>query len=390
MKREIIIWGTGVIGRSIYYRILRENLPYEVKYFVDNYSLQSFYDLDVFRPDRENCSKFLVVVASTVYYEDIASQLIEFGLEELKDFIPYEALDKEVILMHGNCHTDVIREYLNTSYEFKKKYWIYPLPPIAQNKKKYIKEHLLKNCDVFIYQDVQENNPFDKRLSASYLISKVCGKKICIPNLFGMGKILYPQGILCPDHGVIKNPTGKEMPGGLFNHRDENIDRLWLAGERDVVKISKYLEGEVYSKEFIRKNVEECFEKIERREDKWDIKILSFIKEKLSETQLFIDPAFPCNIIFRKISEDILELLKIDKNTMEEIAKDHGFGISEMPIYKCVREALDLQYTKKYIRDIEPVKYAKLIDKDMDLLEYCREYCFWCFDWKEGLEEIEA
>ena len=112
--REIIIWGTGVIGRSLYYKILRGGI-YKVKYFVDNSSINTFYNLEVYRPTKKNCSICLVVVASSVYYEEIAIQLTEFGLQELKDFIPYEALGKEVVLIHGNCHVEIIKCYLNTS-----------------------------------------------------------------------------------------------------------------------------------------------------------------------------------------------------------------------------------------------------------------------------------
>jgi len=349
------------------------------KYFVDNAPVQTFYDKEVFRPTRKNCSRHLVVVASTIHYDEIAVQLTEFGLQELKDFIPYQALGKEVVLIHGNCHKQMIEEYLNTSQTFTERFWIYPIPMIQYNRKGYIKEHLLKNCDVFIYQDIQENNPYDKRLSAEYLSSQVCKKRICIPNVFGLGKFLFPQAVIGENNSKWHNPTGPEIPGGLFNYRDENIDRLWAGGERDINKIAGYLTGQIYGEDEIKDKFMKCFEKMKEREKLWDIKILDYIQHRYKDEQMFCEPAHPCNNILRKISEGIVEILGIEKDEIDEI--DISFGVSEMPIYKCVKEALGLKYERKCIRDVPPSGQSKLIDGDMDLLEYCKEYCYWCFEY---------
>ncbi len=380
--REIIIWGTGVIGRSLYYKILRGGI-YKVKYFVDNSSINTFYNLEVYRPTKKNCSICLVVVASSVYYEEIAIQLTEFGLQELKDFIPYEALGKEVVLIHGNCHVEIIKRYLNTSKSFSDKYWTYPVPLIQDNKKGYIKDHLLNNCDVFIYQDIQEKNPFDKRLSANYLKNMVNGKKICILNLYGLGKILFPQaeiGIHIKGD-VWNNPKGTEIQGGLFNYRDKNIDNLWINGERNIREITKFLESEVYEADFIKQNFYEYIKKWEQREKLCDVKIVDYIKAEYRNIQLFWEPAHPCNILLKEISARILKLLDIDKSELKEI--DFSFGVAEMPIYKCVINALQLNFEVESIRNTHPMKLAKLTEKEMDLEEYVREYCYWCFnEWK--------
>lgn len=323
------------------------------------------------------------MVASSVYYEEIAIQLTEFGLQELKDFIPYEALGKEVVLIHGNCHVEIIKRYLNTSKSFSDKYWTYPVPLIQDNKKGYIKDHLLNNCDVFIYQDIQEKNPFDKRLSANYLKNMVNGKKICIPNLYGLGKILFPQaeiGIHIKGD-VWNNPKGTEIQGGLFNYRDKNIDNLWINGERNIREITKFLESEVYEADFIKQNFYEYIKKWEQREKLCDVKIVDYIKAEYRNIQLFWEPAHPCNILLKEISARILKLLDIDKSELKEI--DFSFGVAEMPIYKCVINALQLNFEVESIRNTHPMKLAKLTEKEMDLEEYVREYCYWCFnEWK--------
>ena len=375
--KNIVIWGTGVIGRSLYYNLCWGG--YKVKYFVDNSQRDVFYNCKVLRPTKENCSKYLVVVASNLYYEDIAIQLMEYGLEELKDYIPYQALGKKIVILHGNCHIGIIKSYLNTSKSFKDKYYIYSIPMIQHNKKGYIKEHLLSNCDVFIYQDIQADNQYDIRLSEEYLLPKVRNMKICIPNIYGMGKIFYPQAKKGKEDCLWSNPSGREIPGGLFNFRDENIDSLWRKGERKIEKIVEYLRGPIYDKENVKNEFEHMFSKMEEREKHWDVKILEYIKQNYKKQQMFYEPAHPCNNILRKISEEILVMLDIDINELQEI--EESFGVSEMPIYKCVKEALELKFERKYIRNVPPIEESKLTEKDMDLKEYCREYCYWCFEW---------
>lgn len=91
---DIVIWGTGAVARRFYYTIMDQH-EVNVKYFVDNAPVDSFYGHNVYRPTRENCSKYTVVVASDIFYQDISIQMTEYGLKELKDFIPYGAFKKK-------------------------------------------------------------------------------------------------------------------------------------------------------------------------------------------------------------------------------------------------------------------------------------------------------
>lgn len=366
---DIVIWGTGAIARKLYY-VIMENKEISVKYFVDNSPVSSFYGYEVYRPDKENCGKYLVVVASHIHYEEISAQMTEYGLKELKNFIPYEALEKTVVIVHGNCHVHIIKEYLKTSKTFNDKYYLYPLPLIQDNKKRYIKDDLLENCDVFIYQDIRRDNQFDERLSADYLAPKVHKRMICIPNVFGMGVFMFPQAVLAT------NDNEWRMLTVFFNYRDANIDTLWRNGKHNIRTIVDYLNSTVYDAEYVKNNLEECFEKMESREQFWDVKISAYIKNNYKKVQLFYEPAHPCNNILKKISEGILDILGIDKNELSEIAVN--LGEHEIPVYKCVKEVLGLEYDKKYIRVGQK---TKLVPKDMDLEEYCREYCYWCYGW---------
>ncbi len=374
--KEIVIWGTGVVSRSLFYRI---STVFDVKYFVDNSLVDRFYGREVYRPTRENCSKYLVVVASDTYYKEIAQQLSGYGLEELRDFIPYQALGKKIVLVHGNCYKHWIEEYLRTSETFDRQFWIYPLPRIYHMQQGFISEHLLKNCDVLISQDVQENNQFDERLSFQYLSSHANGKVICIPNVFGLGKFLFPQAILGKGQAGWKNPSGMNMENGLFMYSDVNIDRLWETGERDIDKIADYLETDVYSTEEIEKNLECCFNKWEKRDQFCDVKIMDYIRQEYKKKLLFYEPAHPCNNVLKKISERILEVLDIDSGEIQEIEERRA--TLELPIYQCVKKALGLEFDTKYVREVPLWEISKMIPEKMDLAEYCREYCYWCHEW---------
>lgn len=320
-----------------------------------------------------------MVVASGIHYKEIAVQLSEYGLEELRDFIPYQALGKEVVLVHGNCYKLWIQEYLQTSRTFNGRYWIYPIPRVYHIKEGFIKDHLVQNCDVLISQDIQENNKFDERLSFEYLSARAKKKVICIPNVYGLGKYLFPQAKLGKGESW-RNPAGPELENGLFLYSDENIDHLWNRGERNIDTIVQYLETDIYSKQYVEDNLQNCFKKWEERDQHCDVKIMDYIKAEYKNQRLFYEPANPCNNVLRKISERILELLDIDQNEVYEIGE--RIATSELPVYKCVKEALGLKYEQEYIREVPSWEQSKLISGNMELKEYCREYCYWCHEGK--------
>lgn len=109
---------------------------------------------------------------------------------------------------------------------------------------------------------------------------------------------------------------------------------------------------------------------------------MDYIESNYQDQQMFYDPAHPCNNILRIISEGILEILGIDINEIGEI--DISVGGSEMPIYRCVREALGLKFAKEYIREDEHMDHQlRRLTPKMDLEEYVREYCYWCYGYIE-------
>lgn len=161
--KKIIIWGTGENAYKFYYKARQE---YDIIYFLDNYpKIDMLHGKKVYKPSKENTGRGILIVIASVYYCEIAEQLKCYGLEELKDFIPYQALGKKIVMCYGNCYFGLIKEYLMTSAEFMQTHYFYPLPPIQSIEKECIDDDLLKNCDIFIHQDVQKENFFGEKFS---------------------------------------------------------------------------------------------------------------------------------------------------------------------------------------------------------------------------------
>lgn len=365
--KKIVVWGTGDVSAAFLYR---NRSKYEIEYFLCNYKSGDFHGISIKKPCKENCENKFIVIAST-YYEEISGQLKGWGFKELVNFIPSEALNKKVVLLHGNCHMTSIKLLMETSEDFVKNYYIYDLPRIQEIRKGYIDEDLLHYCDVFIHQDIREDNSYGYKLSDEYMIKRLGrdAKRICVPNLFGLGRGFFPQTVLWNEN----NPVFRKNKNGLFPHGDENIMKLMNA-EWNIEDIIKRLKGGgVYTGEYIL----ECFnlylDKIKEREQKWDVKILSYILEKYRKEKLFYDLGHPCNNVMKEICKGIFRILGIDSLTIGNISQN--MDAYEQPIYPCVARALNLDYEYRFIR----CSGIKLDSGEMDFEEYIRQYIYWCY-----------
>lgn len=369
--KEIVIWGTGDIASLFYYQI-RDT--YEVEYFLDNAGdKEKFKGKIVRRPAKESIENKFIVVANT-YYNEIKEQLREYGCTEIVDFIPYGALGKDIVLVHGNCHTTVLKQYMESSEEFKEHYYIWDLPVIQDNQAGYIEDDLLSNCDVFIHQDIKEDNMFGIKLSDEYILPRLgkAVRSICIPNLFGLGKGFFPQTITVNEY----NPSYQKQFNGIFPNGDENIDQYYDEGGKDINSMIARLKGSVYSEEYIKQNFNLYMERIIEREKNWDVKVSEWILKNYKTKKIFYDVGHPCIELIREICVGVFRILNIETRTIGEIIPKGAVGPYEQPIYPCVSKTLGLGYADEYIRR----RGIRLSDKDMDFEEYCREYWYWCFE----------
>lgn len=370
--REIVIWGTGLEAEEFYYHIRNQDI--RVLYFLDNHAVaDKFHGCEIRKPDWENTQNCFIVVATNRWYEQIAEQLRSYGRREIKDFILYKAWNRTIVLFHGNCYMGVLGHIMRTSETFNRKYYIYPCPLIHENTKGYIEPDLLSYSDVFIYQDIRSDNKFGKRLSAEYAVAAFLENNknkeaICVPNFVGLGKGFFPQDI---DN---KYNRDTKIPMGMFPHGDANIERMWMAGE-DLDEIVKYISGDIYSEQYIIDNFNRYMDKIIAREKNWDVKITDYLLSTYQKEQIFYEKDHPCNNVLKEICRGVFEILGLDKDTIEDFDEVNLSG-REMPIYKCVKKALGLKYSSGSIRK----KVGRFCPGDMDLAEYVREYCYYCFE----------
>lgn len=236
-------------------------------------------------------------------------------MEEFNDYIFYKWIDRKVVLLHGNCHMLVVKSYLESSDNFMNQYAIYPNPLIQNNKEKKISDIVLKNCEVWIHEDIQRENKYGYFLSDVYIREKwlnergECKKnEIIIPHLFGLGKAFFPQSADNKRNEKIKN--GQDA-NGMFPHADLIIDKCVEEGMA-VNKIIAFCKGGLaLDEKVVVANFEEYMGKIKEREKAWDIKIYDFILENYQKTKLFYDEGHPTNVIFEKICMDILKKLGV-------------------------------------------------------------------------------
>lgn len=371
---RIAIYGTGLFGLKCMYNLQIKNIS--IEYFLEsNCNIKSFCHVPVYELELSKIKNIFIIVSTNEHtYSIVSKELSEMGLEEFKDYIFYSWIGKKIVLLHGNCHLDVIGEYLNSSEKFQKEYAIYPNPRIYDNKEHRIRDNILYNCDVWIHEDIKEDNPFGYYLSDKYLRKqfKKNTKDITIPNLFGLGRAFFPQ----------QDPEVNKKNCSIFNARDLNgmfpradivIDKCIQDGKNVEDTYLFTQRQDVFNKKDVFNNFSIYMKKIKEREKNWDIKIYNYIMDHYKYEKLFFDIGHPTNVILKKISSDILEMLNIDD---KEIFAQTQLDAHEIPVYPSVRKHLGMEWNENEIRK---GKKCKKVEEVMDFKEYVREYIWWCY-----------
>ncbi len=375
LRDEVVIFGTGIDAVKCAYML--RNRGIYVKYFLNNNKkIEFFLECPVYEPSECILDGVFVIIAvgTTSTYLKLARQLDGLNLEEFTNYIYYKWIDRKLVLLHGNCHMTVIESYLQSSKEFSDNYAIYPNPLIYENEEGRIADKVLNNCDIWIHEDIKEDNAYGYFLSDAYIRFKwgIRGgkKEITIPHLFGLGKAFFPQSACNQRNRAINNAKDTN---GMFPHADTIIDRCVEDG-MTVEEIIAFCESDLSLKEeSILSNFEKYMGKIKEREKAWDIKIYDFIIEKYKKVKLFYDEGHPTNIILEKICKDILYELGIVE---EYIYSDIILDTHENPVYPAVKHCLQLEWSEAEIRRSF---CAKKMCCYMDFEEYIREYLWWCY-----------
>lgn len=380
--KEYLIYGTGIEACEIVYS-LQDKI--RIRAFVERApQISNFCNKPVFEANMSIMKDYYIIIAVRKdEYHRVASRFNDIGYSEFTDYIYWEWLLKKIVVIHGNCHMDIVKKYLETSDTFNKYYTIYPNQPIQNNKKKYIDPLVLKNCDVFIHQDIQSTNQFGFYLSDEYISEFLTDstQDIIVPNLFGLGGFLFPQNY--DDKGSTLQLYNSSINNGsdnngLFPHTDYIIDRLLVESACGVTDWQCFAKMCLYNSGLTRERILDNFEiwirRIKDRQADWDIEVYDFILKNYSEVKLFYDPGHPTNILIRHIVEGILALLSINDELIE--IKD-CMDYHENPVYPVVSDTLGLKWKDNTIRNSS---YAKKLKRKMDFNEYVTEYAWWKFE----------
>lgn len=380
MRKRIAIYGVGLEAEKFYWNNLDK---FEIAFAIDRKARSSFHGIKVYSVEYavENLPReFIVVTALRRTYQEIRKNLREFGLVEFKDFIWCEFVNRELVVLYGNCHMIAIEDYLMNNPYFCKKYVI---------KRFCVTEELprkeeLQYCRVLISQDVNEQNKLGV-FSAQEIFnmaSESC-TKVLIPNLYGCN-LFFPQ---LYESGEWKKHlfSNKSDSEGLEQYEagvrrigiaDENIRKLWREG-RDLLYIVDVIQnGEVYKAEDIISHFNQQMEKIKKREAKCDIQISDYIENNYRDKKLFYEPGHPSGDVLYEMGRRICKLLHIEYE--ESFLPVCRMDTLELFIYGCVCRALNLNFKQDYVRRKD--HSATIYNRPIDLEEYVRQSVIWLYE----------
>lgn len=374
MKRTIaenfVIWGTGLDAAKLYYEI---NEEYKIDFFIDNknkingpYIGKAVY---CFSDALKRITNQKILVAVPRAYDVIKKICLENELEEFQDFYPGQFLTRKMVVLHGNCHMDIVREYLNSSQEFKKRFFIYDIPRICHENFNEISTSILRNCDVFVHQDIRTENLYGYNMSDEYIrqFLKKDAMDITFPNLFGMGRMFFPQFYWNKENAPLN--AGADA-NGIFPHGDKFLDEA-IRNKISIDEICEMIKKDVFSSDEIRQVFNEECKKIKDRELNWDIKCLEFIMDNYKKNKLFFDQGHPTNYLMKYLVVQLLKLLSVvDSNIYSNKCMDEH----EEFVYYCVKKELNIEWDETQVRKSS---YARKLTDYMDRREYIEEYIWW-------------
>lgn len=372
--KEIGIFGAGLHAQRCLY-MLNENKLDICCYIDNNLAGKCFRGKKILEANQKNLKgKAIIVAVSEESYQSVRVQLMGYGLKEFSDFIYYKLLRHKTAIIYGNCHVAVMKEFLKSSRIFSSVYSFYPLPVVMDLNASMISNDVLSHCDLFLGQDIRENNPFGEVYSIKQIVSRLSRtcQILIIPNLYKLGTLYFPQYKRNfnndNDDGFYQN--GRWDRYGFFPFSDSIIDNLVKHGMNTREIISQCISGNNFSSREIEQCFESCIKKIRERERTWDIKCAEYIEKNYKSKRLFYEPEHPTNIMFEYICRNLLDLLGIS----DLIHTDVNLGYYETPIYPEVRNALDLTF------DTEMVRFEN-DERRLDVIcsheEYIKQYLWW-------------
>lgn len=402
MKNQIVIWGAGNQGKEAYYNLNRR------------FEISGFYDSDAGKTGMEivdgkmvleyQAHKFFIVIACGKWME-VSQALQSRGLGLLKDFIPYNMLlmkkiqlndlldcfcissiieylcevkvNKQLALIYGNCQTEIIANMLEYNSDFEKQYTLLRVPQIhlyrneEQINRMFYQHSIMQMVDLFIFQNVKENNRFSPRLGTGNILKQMDDKcrKLPIHNIYFDGYFIQYNA---DDNRYFNNLNQKDFP-----YTDEIVDSL-VNDKKSVDEIIDIISDEnLETKDKVLEKCKKSIDNLRQREVHVEVPIVDYIEKEYMQEQLFYTYNHPKNKVIYEYVKRILKLLgidKVDEFTEEELNMEFGtLRINNFPVFPCVIKALGLRKYETKMR------ISHISHKLVTLEEYLREYIYRCY-----------
>lgn len=329
---------------------------------------KEFYNIPVYTLSQVNLNRggdqIIVAASNQKTYFEMKENLTGLGLIEFEDFIWSKAFRKKIVVVNANCYGEPLIEYLKLSATFCEKYMIYPVPPIFLNDE--ISNNLLKNTDVYIHQDIREDNSISYKLSDTYIRPQLKSDvvNICIPNLVRLGRWMFPY--------LGETVRRMYIPSGFIDvmKRDHVLDEAVNKCE----SLEEYREFWINYK-FSDTELNEIFHdrmnRLVEREKNWDIKISDFIRENYREIPCFVDLSHPSKYVMKEIGRQVAD--KLGLNDINDENYESKLGIC-VPVMRDISNHFKLNFVVPHEKCTGYL--GKKVKDEVD--DYIKAYLWWC------------
>lgn len=379
--KSVILYGAGVLAEKYYTKYRNE---YNIEFIIDQKEI-SFHGIKVYKFEDIKMNlknKKIIVTANESNYNAIKKLLESVGLIENKNFQWIYHYQKKKAVVYGNCHMGPIVDYLERQPEFATQYYIVYYRIGDSNGKEFPSGVELSNCDLFITQNIRENN--SRKVPGYKSLMKYINtytKTIIVPNFYGIN-LFFPQlNQINKENIVNKHINNKnsisinnyEIIDALSCYSDTNIDELLNEG-KSKEEIKKTIQDDLfYNHTMIKEKFNREILKIKEREQDCSFSVSEWIMDNYQDKLLFYEPHHPTNELLFQMAKLCMKLLKME--VIEELKPQGGMDAREVFIYNSVRKALGLKFRQKYIRN--NMRYGSLDDVPMDENRYIDYYIKW-------------
>lgn len=360
--KKYVLYGIGQDCEIFCYNN-KDIIPH-IAYCIDqNRGGEKYFNIPVYTLENAPDIHSYTILVTTRWelYKQIKSLLTERNLSEYTDFMWHCCFRKKIVAINMNCYGITLHEYLNESTFFNTHYCIIPTPQIHMNNAKSIDENLIRNCDIYIHQDIRASNTYGYKLSDEYILPKLkpsC-RSITVPNLVGMFKFLYPQ------HGA---PIAFNSKHILY--RNHVIEEALSKGLRNTRDIKTYHEEYKCDSTALNAAFSHAIKQLQSREKNWDIKLSEYIIKNFQTLPLFADGNHPSKYLYHYIYEQIAIILGLPDYPSH---LEHCPYSLPMPMLESIAKHFNLQYTKETDK-----LNSFFTNKPLSTLsEYINYYC-WC------------